>query len=168
MRLTALCAISLAWHFLAVPAVAAYPDELLGEWTTEDRQATVEIFKKGDRIFGKIVALTNPHCISDEAQGMDGNPRLDLENPDKSLRRRPLIGLEIIRDFSFDNGSWRGGTVYDPESGNTYRGRIRLDDDGALILRGFVGLPMFGRTSYWHRPKTYSSTQMTTRGNNDE
>ncbi|MBP7485669.1 MAG: DUF2147 domain-containing protein, partial [Aquabacterium sp.] len=47
---------------------------------------------------------------------------------------------------------WDGGQVLDPKSGNTYRVRIRLLDDGkTLEVRGYKGTPFLGRTQLWKR-----------------
>ncbi len=43
-----------------------------------------------------------------------------------------------------------GGTIYDPGSGTTYWCRLTLDGD-RLLLRGYVGVPLFGRTTAWIR-----------------
>jgi uncharacterized protein (DUF2147 family) len=49
------------------------------------------------------------------------------------------------------DGQWTGGRVYDPNSGNTYRGTITLIDADTLKLRGYVGITLFGRTEIWKR-----------------
>jgi uncharacterized protein (DUF2147 family) len=46
---------------------------------------------------------------------------------------------------------WRGGVIYDPASGNTYSCQARLDGADRLELRGYVGIPLLGRTTYWLR-----------------
>ena len=46
---------------------------------------------------------------------------------------------------------WSGGSLYDPESGNTYGGRITLNPDGTLSLRGYIGISLFGRSETWTR-----------------
>jgi uncharacterized protein (DUF2147 family) len=68
------------------------------------------------------------------------------------LREQPVLGLRIISDFNYDGeGVWSGGTVYDPESGNDYRGKMTLADDRTLELRGYVLIPLFGRSETWTR-----------------
>jgi uncharacterized protein (DUF2147 family) len=71
----------------------------------------------------------------------------DDKNPDPALRTRPALGLPILQGFRQErDGSWSGGTVYDPESGRTYSGTLSLDRDGRLRMRGYVGISLFGRT----------------------
>jgi uncharacterized protein (DUF2147 family) len=44
-----------------------------------------------------------------------------------------------------------GGRVYDPESGKDYKGKLHLVDEKTLDLRGYVLIPLFGRTETWTR-----------------
>lgn len=75
----------------------------------------------------------------------------DIHNPDATLRGKSLCNLEIGSRFhSSDATHASGGTIYDPKSGNTYRGQMVVDGD-LLRLRGYVGISLFGRTEVWHR-----------------
>lgn len=133
----------LAGSLLAAGAAHAEP---LGLWSTEDDQGRVQISQCADSVCGDLVWL-------EDALDEQGNPRLDVHNPEQSLRSRPLEGLRIVWDMqpSGDGKSWKDGRVYDPESGKVYQGRITLEGQDVLKLRGFVGAPMFGRTSTWTR-----------------
>ena len=48
-------------------------------------------------------------------------------------------------------GRWRDGTIYDPASGRTYSAEARLDGPDRLLLRGYIGIPLIGRTATWTR-----------------
>ena len=62
------------------------------------------------------------------------------------------MGLELMTGFKFDGkGTWKKGTIYDPDNGKTYKCKIKVGDDGALNGRGFIGVSMLGRTSVWTR-----------------
>ena len=50
-------------------------------------------------------------------------------------------------------GKWRGGTIYDPRDGKTYKCAMSLKPDGTLEVRGYVGLALFGKTVVWTRPE---------------
>lgn len=72
-------------------------------------------------------------------------------NPDPLLRKIPIIGLNIVHDFSSADGhTWFGGTVYDPKNGNAYRGKMALLSE-STESEGFVGIPLFDRTTTWTR-----------------
>lgn len=147
MRSTVFLALLLS---LAVPQTADPPvraEEILGTWLTADGKAHVEIFQCGDRYCGKIVWLSEPL--------ENGLPKRDKENPDEALRDRPILGLVLMRDFSYEgDATWAGGKVYDPESGDEYQGKMTLQDAKTLDLRGYVLLPLFGRTETWTRVVT--------------
>ena len=126
---------------------------VLGTWVTADGKARVEIVKDGDVYDGKIVWLKEPVYPADDKQGMGGQPKVDRENPDKTLKTRPIIGLPLIQGFRYDGDNvWTGGTIYDPESGKLYSCKLTLRMDGMLKVRGYVGISLFGRTEIWTRP----------------
>lgn len=64
-----------------------------------------------------------------------------------------IVGMEILRHMRRDaNGEWSGGEILDPETGKTYRAKMKLEDDGQkLVLRGYVGFSLFGRSQTWVR-----------------
>lgn len=71
-----------------------------------------------------------------------------------TLHNAPIIGLRILNGFREEDGTYVGGTILDPENGKTYRSRMTLSSDGtALEVRGYIGLPAFGRTQTWTRVK---------------
>jgi hypothetical protein len=74
-----------------------------------------------------------------------------MRNPDPKLRERPLCGLQIGDGFvEVDAQHARGGHLYDPRSGRTYSGQMTAEGN-LLRLRGYVGLPILGRTEIWAR-----------------
>ena len=78
----------------------------------------------------------------------------DKQNPDVSLRNRPLCGLVIGTGFHpTDADHLTDGHLYDPKTGRTYRGTITAAGD-TLQLHGYIGISLFGRTEIWHRATT--------------
>ncbi len=123
---------------------AADTNAILGVWLTAEGKAKVEISKAGETFSGKIIWLKEP----DE----DGKPKVDKKNPDEKLRSRPVIGLEIVYGFTYDgDNEWSGGKVYDPESGNEYKAKMTLLDAQTLKLRGYILVPLLGRSELWTR-----------------
>ena len=114
-----------------------------GTWLSGDGDGWIEITVQGDGLSGVIKGSPNAD---------DDRPDNDEKNPDPALRERPLTGLELFAGFSYDgDGRWSGGTIYDPNSGKTYRCIITWVDDDTLKVRGYVGVPMLGRTETWTR-----------------
>lgn len=122
-------------------------DKILGFWLSESGRAVVEITKEDDTYNGKITWLLVEHTG-------EHNPALDKENPDKKLRTRKLKGLKMLSGFKYDDGEYEGGKIYDPKSGKTYKAYMELENDNKIKLRGYVGISLFGRTSYWQRQKS--------------
>lgn len=129
--------------------------DILGSWVTENGGSCVEIFERDTKYFAHITALKFPNFNEGEVEGMDGKPRVDIHNPDESLRSLSLIGLELMKDFTFTGSQWVDGRIYDPDNGRTYRCKMTLKEGGVLNVRGYVGIPAFGRTTVWMRPETY-------------
>ena len=114
-----------------------------GSWLSGDGDGWIEITLAGNGLSGVIRGSPN--------SGND-RPDTDDKNPDPALRSRPLTGLELFEGFSWDGeGRWTGGTIYDPNSGKTYRCIITWVDENTLKVRGYVGIPMLGRTETWTR-----------------
>ncbi|HTI64282.1 MAG TPA: DUF2147 domain-containing protein [Gemmatimonadaceae bacterium] len=63
-----------------------------------------------------------------------------------------IVGMEILRHMHRDGDEWSGGEILDPETGKTYRAKMKLADGGKkLIVRGYIGISLFGRSQTWVR-----------------
>ena len=132
--------------FMLMPLAAAFAQDVTGRWKLEDGSAIVEVYRNGDVYNGKIVWLQNPT----EA---DGTPAVDSNNPDKALRSRKLIGLNMLSGLKKNDGEYSGGKIYDPGNGKTYNCSMQVSGDilkvrGSLDARGLIG-----RTMDWYRVK---------------
>jgi len=141
---------------VTVTAAGGAGDAILGVWATDPEgdggQAHIEIYMEGDLYFGKIVWLSEPLYLEGDPHGPAGEAKVDTENPDEALRSRPIEGMALMRDFRYNgNGVWHKGTIYDANNGKTYKAKLRLGDDGALKVRGYIGFSMIGRTEEWTR-----------------
>lgn len=116
-------------------------DDILGEWLSEEKDGKVMIYKQGNKYYGKLSWLLR-------------SQKKDEFNPDPKLRDQLLMGKVILKEFNFEDGEWENGTIYDPKSGKTYSCVMKLTNNKQqLDIRGYIGMPMFGRTSIWTRPK---------------
>ncbi len=130
---------------LSLGAFAQQADALTGTWLTKSKNpARVQVYKQGDKYFGKIIWLQDPQ--------KDGKEATDEKNPDIAARSRKVIGMVILKDAKFNgDDAWKDGTIYDPESGKTYSCNISLDGKNTLKLRGYIGVSLLGRTEKWTR-----------------
>ncbi|ULQ57220.1 DUF2147 domain-containing protein [Flavihumibacter rivuli] len=123
------------------------PDAIVGIWKTESGKGHVQIYKQGEKYFGKIVWLKEPN---DE----QGKPKLDSKNENTKLRTRPILGIVNLRDFRFAKpGLWEDGRIYNPEDGEDYKCKITLKDPNKIEVRGFIGISLIGKTQVWTREK---------------
>lgn len=147
-RIFTLFLFTLAFTFLSADSFAQYSgDEIIGIWETPgDDNGRIEIFKSGNKYYGKIIWL--------KRKSENGEVLTDKNNPNKSLQNRPIIGTEILKGFIFNKKDlWEDGEIYDPKNGNTYSCQISLQDKNTMKVRGYIGFSLIGRTEYWKRVK---------------
>jgi len=120
-------------------------DDIIGVWLTNGKApAKIQIYKSGEKFYGKIIWLKNAT--------ENGKQKSDSNNPDKTKKNNPILGLVLLSDFKFDgDDKWDEGEIYDPESGKTYSSYLSLKDNNILKVRGYVGISLFGRTETWTR-----------------
>lgn len=130
---------------LYAPAARAAPSPD-GWWMKSNGSAAILIAPCGAALCGRVEWLRAPL----DAQGW---PKTDTHNPDPALRARLLCGLPMMGAMVPDGeGGWHDGWVYDPTVGKTYKAQMHVSPDGKLHLRGYIGLPLFGRTAVMTRP----------------
>jgi uncharacterized protein (DUF2147 family) len=130
----------------AQAAQAANSPSPVGRWKTVDDatgkvKSIVAIREENGKLYGTIEKLFDPPVPHPTCYLCTGE-----------LKDRPLVGLQILRDFAPDGSQWSGGQVLDPESGRIYRASISVDASGkTLRLHGYFVLPVLGRTEHWQR-----------------
>ena len=113
-------------------------DQITGLYWSPKKDAKIEIYKKGDHYFGRSIWVANP--------------RKDNKNPNGALKSREVLGIELLTNFSYNDGVYNSGRIYDPESGKTYDCKMTLIGDD-LKVRGYIGISLFGRTEIFQRIK---------------
>ena len=127
-------------------------DGIIGIWVSENGDAKIKILKSGESYEGSIIWLKEPNYTVDAPGEKAGTPKHDNNNPDESLRDRPIIGLKILWDIKYEGeNEWGDGEIYDPENGSTYSCMMSLESITTLNIRGYVGFSLFGRTTQWTR-----------------
>jgi uncharacterized protein (DUF2147 family) len=128
---------------LAVVLMAAFKttaDGCLGIWLNPKGDAKITITKCGQSFCGKISWLKTPED-------------LDTKNPDPAKRKNKILGMNMLWGFTFDDNEWVSGQIYDPDSGNTYKCKMWLISADKLNVKGYVGIPAFGRSEVWTKSK---------------
>ena len=129
---------------LAGAPIAAAAQSVAGDWVSPSGDARVRIAPCGPSMCGTIVWLKE---ATDPATGA---LLTDVNNPDKALRGRTLVGMRFLEGFRpTADGGWTDGRIYDAETGHTYRSKLSVRADGKLRLEGCLG-PLC-RSQYWSR-----------------
>lgn len=132
---------------LTAAVVAQAQTTPAGRWRAVDDatgrpSAIVELREVDGQYVGVIKALLDP---------ADDSTAVCDVCPDTRKGQR-ILGMEILRGMRPDGAGWSGGSILDPETGKTYHAKMHLEDGGTrLILRGYIGVPMFGRSQTWRR-----------------
>jgi uncharacterized protein (DUF2147 family) len=94
-----------------------------GIWMLGKEKLTVKIrYCNGQNLCATIAGLRKP-------LDSQGNPKVDKNNPDPTLRSRPLMGLQVISNMKpVGDGSWKG-QIYNADDGTTYRAEAKLNGD---------------------------------------
>lgn len=140
---------SMLMALLAIAGGAsAANDSPVGAWKTIDDatgkpKSIVRITDNGGVLQGKIEKLfrgpeENQNPVCDKCTGAN--------------KDQPIIGLTILTGLKKDGKEWTGGEITDPASGKVYKSKAELAEGGSkLQVRGYVGVPMFGRSQTWVR-----------------
>jgi uncharacterized protein (DUF2147 family) len=129
---------------LTAVCAAPGPDSPVGLWKTIDdktgkAKALVRIYEEDGKLFGKIVSTLLPNAkkvceaCSDERKG------------------QPIIGMVIMRNMKADGGVYDGGDILDPDNGSVYGCKMHVEDGTRLVVRGFIGFSLLGRSQTWER-----------------
>ncbi len=143
-QLLALCALT-AFTSLSVLAEELSP---VGLWKNIDDQtgkpkALIRITESGGELKGTIEKLfLEP--------GRPANPKCD--KCEDARKDQPIIGMSIISGMKKDGDEYAGGQILDPNNGKVYKSKMTLTEGGKkLNVRGYIGMPMLGRTQTWIR-----------------
>jgi uncharacterized protein (DUF2147 family) len=120
----------------------------VGLWqTVSDRtgqpDGLVRILEVDGEYIGTVVAVYSPPAP-------DAHPLCELCQGD--LKNKPVVGMNILSGVRRTGNTYSTGEILDPDEGQVYKCRIALLDDGRkLEVRGYIGIPLFGRSQTWIR-----------------
>lgn len=123
----------------------SFSQTIFGKWKTIDdetgkEKGIVEIFERNGKIFGRIIDILDiehKHHKCEKCEGEDNN--------------KPILGLTIIKGMKKNGNEYEGGKVLDPKNGKSYQCKISLEGKDKLIVRGYIGISLFGRSQTWVR-----------------
>ena len=121
-----------------------------GLWKTVDdeskkEKSLIRITEAGGVYTGRLEKLLDPAAKPGAVCDLCTDDRKD----------KPVVGMTLIKGVKQsdgDKGRWDGGEILDPNNGKTYKVRLTPGDAGkTLAVRGYIGMPMMGRTQTWIR-----------------
>ena len=139
-------ALALGAAFATLHATAQTINDPRGRWITASGNLEVEVAPCGSALCGTVTRVLGNRSMSRDGEAM------------KPADDRPALGMTLLRDFVPDIPADEGaaptawsGEIYNRENGKTYRCDMTMGDTGELVLRAYVGLPIFGKTQRWQR-----------------
>ena len=120
----------------------------IGRWRTIDEKSgkaksIVLIWEERGKLMGKVETLFRE-------PGQVPDPVCDLCPEGKKGQK--IRGMTILWDLAPAGEWWEGGRILDPANGKVYRCRMQPMESGSkLLVRGFIGISMLGRSQVWLR-----------------
>jgi uncharacterized protein (DUF2147 family) len=125
-----------------------------------DDSTPVGLWKNIDDVSGKPKALIRISESNGVLQGQieklfraadqEQNPKCDKCTD--ARKDQPIIGMVFMNGLKKDGSEYTGGEILDPDNGKVYRSKMELTDGGKkLKVRGYIGVPMLGRSQVWVR-----------------
>lgn len=133
---------------LATPLAMAQEASPVGLWKTIDDSsgkpaALIRITEQKGELQGKIEKLFRP---ADQDQDPKCGQCTDAR------KDQPIIGMTIVTGLRKNGDEYTGGEILDPKSGKIYKSKLLVREGGKKVeVRGYIGLPMFGRSQVWLR-----------------
>jgi uncharacterized protein (DUF2147 family) len=125
--LAALCAV-------ATPTLAD-ANKVSGTWQSQSGITRVKVTPCGAGLCANVV--------------WQQNPSKDVHNPDPSKRDRPVVGLQLVSNMKpVGDGEW-SGSIYNYEDGQTYQGKVKVNNANAIEIGGCVMGGMICQSKTW-------------------
>jgi uncharacterized protein (DUF2147 family) len=134
--------------FMLLFGAAWAQESPVGLWKTIDDQSgkprsLIRITDNSGSFNGRVEKLFRE-------PGEDPNPVCD--KCEDARKDQPIIGMTILTGMKHDGQGYSGGHILDPGNGKVYKARMKLANNGQkLEVRGYIGVPMLGRTQTWER-----------------
>ena len=110
------------------------PDAIIGKWMTVQNNLEVEVYKQDNIYKAKILWFKD---TDDTSRPMES--RVDDKNPDKLLRTRKWIGMEVLRNLRYnaEDNEWQDGKVYVAKNGKEWDSVAWMTEDDLLKVKGY-------------------------------
>ena len=134
--------------FFAGQSFAQATDPAVGIWKTIDDKTNepsslIKIEDVNGVLEGTVIKIIpTPGKVSTSTCSLCKDERKD----------KPIVGMKIMTDLKREKpGVWTNGKILDPEEGEIYRVRLVTEDGKKMDVRGYIGIPLLGRTQVWYK-----------------
>lgn len=120
----------------------------MGRWQQIDEDdgkpnSVIQILERDGFFEGVIVSIFS-------RPGEDLDPVCSKCSDQRKGQR--VIGMKILSGFKRMGLAYTDGEILDPDNGQVYRTKMKLSADGkTLVVRGYIGVSLFGRSQIWLR-----------------
>lgn len=129
-------------------APAPHPQAPLGRWITESGNLEVDVAPcSGNSTTGGMTNLCGK-VVRVLANRSMSAPGTDMAAADA----RPALGMTLLSALRDTGGGDYQGEIYHRENAKTYRATLTPAEPDQLLVRAYVGIPLFGKTQVWRRP----------------
>ena len=123
----------------------SFSQTIFGKWKTIDDETgmengIVEIYEKAGKVYGRIIEILEKEKKYFKCEMCEGEDK-----------NKPILGLVIIKGLKKKGDFYEGGKITDPKNGNSYHCKMNLEGKDKLIVRGYIGISLFGRSQTWFR-----------------
>jgi uncharacterized protein (DUF2147 family) len=122
MRIFFLVLLGLITHTISAQTTS---DAILGDWITNERNATIRVFKQHNKYYGKLLWYA-PFNEQDE-----GREIAPSENS-------KYLNKIVMKDFVFDKNEWNSGEINDLYKGKNYKAFVKLNKKNQLEVTGYI------------------------------
>lgn len=121
----------------------------VGYWKTIDDvtgkpKAIIEISESKDKT---LIGQVRKIFVADNTGQTKRCTACDGEN-----HNQPIVGMVVLQKLQKNKenpAQWENGTILDPKTGKIYQCNLQALRNDKLNVRGYIGLPLFGRTQTW-------------------
>ena len=125
-------------------ALAEDKNPAYGVWMTDGGKSKVHVTECDGGLYSKIIWLKN-------SIDTDGLPQLDEHNPDAEMRKRQVVGINILDGLTQTARYEWEGEVYNPEDGKKYKAYLALIKPDVLRLKGCMSMGWPCRSKFWKK-----------------
>lgn len=136
----------ITYSFSGQKTIINSSDSIIGNWSVFNNQAAISINKNNDIFEGRIIWLAEPTDIN-------GLPKLDINNNEKSKRNQPLMQMVCLYNFEYNatSNTWENGFFYNPFTGEIIKATLTMNHSNTIEMKGFAGFSLEFVSETWTR-----------------